>query len=93
MTWLMGILNICLEAFDKVFRDKAFSIAKNPKYNGYQRSLASIAYNFLNKKTALLADESASGGAVKNQNMSIQRHLDLAWVANVSDDARESVEQ
>ena len=27
---------------DKVLRDKTFKIAKNPKYNGYQRGLASI---------------------------------------------------
>ena len=27
---------------DKVLRDKAFNIAKNPKYDGYQRGLASI---------------------------------------------------
>ena len=31
---------------DKVLRDKAFEIAKNPKYDGYQRSLASMFYNF-----------------------------------------------
>ena len=27
---------------DKVLRDKAFKIASNPKYDGYQRGLASI---------------------------------------------------
>ena len=27
---------------DKVLRDKAFNIAKNPKYDGYQRGLASM---------------------------------------------------
>ena len=29
-------------ASDKVLRDKVFSIAKNPKYDGYQRGLASM---------------------------------------------------
>ena len=29
-------------AFDKVLRDKAFNIAKNPKYDGYQRGFASM---------------------------------------------------
>ena len=29
-------------ASDKIFRGKAFNIAKNPKYDGYQRGLASI---------------------------------------------------
>ena len=34
-------------ASDKILRDKAFNIAKNPKYDGYQRGLASMIYNFL----------------------------------------------
>ena len=34
-------------AADKVLRDKAFNIAKNFKYDGYQRGLASMVYNFL----------------------------------------------
>ena len=33
-------------ASDKFLRDKAFNIAENPKYDGYQRGLASIVYNF-----------------------------------------------
>ena len=39
-------------AADKVLRDKAFSIAKDPKYDGYQRELASMVYKFFDKKTA-----------------------------------------
>ena len=35
---------------DKVLRDKAFNIAKDPKYNGYQRSLASMVYKVFDKK-------------------------------------------
>ena len=34
---------------DKILRDKAFNIAKNPKYDGYQRGLASMVYKFLIK--------------------------------------------
>ena len=37
-------------ASDKVLRDKAFNIAKNSKYNGYQRGLASMVYKFFDKK-------------------------------------------
>ena len=37
---------------DKVLRDKAFNIAKDPKYDGYQRGLASIIYKFFDKTTA-----------------------------------------
>ena len=36
---------------DKVLRDKAFNIAKNPKYDWYQRGLASIIYKFFDKKS------------------------------------------
>ena len=31
---------------DKILHDKTFNIAKNPKYNGYQRGLSSIVYKF-----------------------------------------------
>ena len=34
-------------ASDKVLRDEAFNIAKNPKYDGYYRGLASMVYKFL----------------------------------------------
>ena len=36
----------------KVLRDKAFNIAKSPKYDGYQRGLTSMIYNFFDKKSA-----------------------------------------
>ena len=36
---------------DKVLRNKAFNIAKNPKYDGYQRGLASNVYKFFDKKS------------------------------------------
>ena len=34
---------------DKVLKGKAFKIANNPKYDGYQRGLASMVYKFLIK--------------------------------------------
>ena len=37
-------------AADKVLCDKAFNIAKNPKYGGYQRGLASMVYKYFDKK-------------------------------------------
>ena len=37
-------------ASDKVLGDKAFNIAKNPKYHGYQRGLSSMVYKFFDKK-------------------------------------------
>ena len=49
-------------AFDEILHDKAFYIAKNLKYVGYQRRLASMVYTFFDKKT--------SGGTVKKENIS-----------------------
>ena len=37
-------------AADKVLRDKAFNIAKDLKYDAYQRGLASMVYKFLIKR-------------------------------------------
>ena len=39
-------------AADKVLRDKAFKIAKDPKYDEYHRGLTSMVYIFFDKKTA-----------------------------------------
>ena len=36
---------------DKILKDKAFKIANNPKYDGYQRGLASMVYKFFDKKS------------------------------------------
>ena len=38
-------------ASDKVLSDKSFNIAKNPKYDGYKRGLASMVYKFFDKKS------------------------------------------
>ena len=46
-------------ASDKVLRHKAFNVAKNPKYNGYQRGLASMVYKFFDKKS--------KGGGIANE--------------------------
>ena len=37
-------------ATDKVLRDKVFNTAEGPKYDGYQRGLASMVYKFFDKK-------------------------------------------
>ena len=36
---------------DKFLRDKALNIAKNPKYDGYQRGLASVIYKCFDRKS------------------------------------------
>ena len=55
-------------ASDKVLRDKAFNTAKNPKYDGYQRGLASMVYNCFDKK-------SAGGGVAMLQNQQLAEEL------------------
>ena len=37
---------------DKVLRDKAFKVASDPKYDGYQRGLASMVYKIFGKKSS-----------------------------------------
>ena len=39
-------------ASDKVLRDKAFNIVKNPKYDGCQRGLVSVVYKIFDKKSS-----------------------------------------
>ena len=36
---------------DKVLKDKAFKIASDSKYDGYQRGLASMVYRFFDEKS------------------------------------------
>ena len=36
---------------DKVLGDKAYDIASNPEYNGYERGLVSMVYKFFDKKS------------------------------------------
>ena len=56
-------------ASDKVLRDIAFNIAKNPKCDGYQRGLASMFYKFFDKKSA---------GSSFNMHTNNERPLGLA---------------
>ena len=44
-------------ASDKVLRDKAVNIAKNPKYDGYQGGLASMVHKFLIKSSLLTKEK------------------------------------
>ena len=55
-------------ASDKFLRDKAFNIAKNPKYYGYQRGLASMVYKFF--------DKNSKGGVV---NITVGVQWKVSW--------------
>ena len=52
------------KASDEILHNRAFNIAKNPKYDGYQSGLASMFYKFFDKKP--------SGSGIKNDNISNQ---------------------
>ena len=62
--------------FDQTLRDKAFNIVKNPKYDGYQRGLASMLYKCFDKKSASLPDKSVLGNGIANDE--IKQNLQLA---------------
>ena len=51
---------------DKFSRDKAFNIAKSPKYDRYQRVLASMLYKSFNKKTSVGSIKSMSNQQLAN---------------------------
>ena len=40
-------------ASDKIEKDKAFNNAKNPKYDEYQRGIASMVYKFFDKRSGV----------------------------------------
>ena len=60
-------------ATDKVLRDKAFKIARNQKYDGYQRVLASMVYRFFDKK-------SQGKGLANNKEKEYSSFKDNIWV-------------
>ena len=64
-------------AADKVLRDKAFNIAKDLKYYGYQRGLASVVYKFFVKKTA------GSGIKSRPQNEQLVEELHKPIIRNL----------
>ena len=54
---------------DKVLKDKAYNIASNPEYDGYQRGLASMVYKFFESKVASPAKNSMGSGFVKDSSL------------------------
>ena len=66
-------------AADKVLRDKAFNIAKNPKNDGYQKGLASMVYKLFDKKIkgsggTTLANKSAINSIPQNEQLADKLH-------------------
>ena len=63
---------------DKVLRDKAFKIASDPKYNGYQRGLASMVYKFFDKK-------SKGSGIINEPNYQLANELHKSIIRKFRD--------
>ena len=53
---------------DKVLKDKAFKIANNPNYDGYQRGLDSMVYKFFDKN-------SKGSGVINEPNYQLANEL------------------
>ena len=54
---------------DKVLKDKTFRISSDTKYDGYQKGLASMIYNFFAKKS------SSGSGAATEPNYHLQMNF------------------
>ena len=79
---------------DKVLRDKAYDIASNPEYDGYQRGLASMVYKFFDKKSmgsgiassSILADELHKTVIKKfNKRKAYSQFKDNIWGVDLAD--------
>ena len=80
---------------DKVLKDKAYNIASNPEYDGYQRGLASMVYKFFNKKSIgsgvkdsslILADELHKPVIKKfNKRKVYSQFKDNLWEVDLAD--------
>ena len=59
---------------DKLLRDNAFKILSDPKYDGYQRGLASLVYKFFDRK-------SSGSGIVNEPNYQLanELHKPIIW--------------
>ena len=72
MIWLMVNKKIQLKELNQikflVFRGKAFKVASDPKYDGYQRGLASLVYKFFDKK-------SKGSGIINESNYQLANEL------------------
>ena len=63
---------------DKSLRDKAFNIAKNPKYDRYQKGLASMVYKCFDKKSAGSGvNMHANKSAFNNEKLAEELHKSM----------------
>ena len=60
---------------DKVLKDKAYNIAINPEYDGYQGGLARMVYKFFDSKVASPDKKSLGSGFVKDSSLILADEL------------------
>ena len=63
--------NLPRKTTSEVLRDKAFTIAKNWKYDGYQKGLASMVCKFF--------DKNSWGDGIKSENMLDQQSVEEVY--------------
>ena len=62
-------------ASDELLRDNAYDIAKNPKYDGYQRGITSMVYKFSDKKSS--GANTLGGAIMQNQQLAEELHKSI----------------
>ena len=55
--------------------DKALKIAKNPKYDGYRRDLASVVYKVFDKKPSAKFSNKFTGSGMKNKQKYLKQRI------------------
>ena len=60
---------------DKILRDKAFNIAKDTKYDGYQRGLASMVYKLFDSKVEGSGAKNVNNTKLTPQNQQLAKEL------------------
>ena len=75
---------------DNILRDKTINIAKNPKYDGYQRGLPSVVYKVFDKKFSGSGAKTSSE-IMTNQQLAEELHKPIIrkvnniWGADLAD--------
>ena len=65
---------------DKILKDRAYEIARNHRYNGYQRALASMVYTFFDKKTGSGLRATSKPGISVNEHLAEELHKSVTKI-------------
>ena len=70
---------------DKILRYKAYGIANNPQYDGYQRGLASMVYKFFDTKASLSNRKTVGSGVNENIKPANELHKPIIRKFNINE--------